>query len=86
MTIPAKPGQGDAQAAEVIQAAAAAGGAGIRSLDSAGRISILSTIPQNNADAFKARLLRQTSSFLPPSQETTLIEVLIEPPAPSPTP
>lgn len=80
----ARPGQIDAQAAEVLRAAAAAGGAAIRSVDARGRVSILATIPEGNAEAFKAALRHEkapaaeVSQPSPPSHSTRLIEVLIE--------
>jgi hypothetical protein len=84
--LPARPGQTDAQASEVLQAAAAAGGAAIRSLNGQGQISILATIPENNADAFKAALRHEKAPMDSPSPSSSLIEVLIENPSPSPTP
>jgi hypothetical protein len=86
IAIPARPGQLDAQASEIIAAATAAGGVAIRSVNSAGQTSILATIPENNADAFKAALKHETIAMAPPSPSTTLIEVLVEPPAASPSP
>ena len=84
--LPAKPGKIDAQAAEVLAAASAAGGAAIRSLNAQGQVSILATIPENNADAFKAALRDEKAAMDKPSSSTRLIEVLIENPAGSPTP
>ena len=84
--LPAQPGMTDAQAADVLKAAVAAGGAGLRSLNAQGQISILATIPDNNAGAFKAALHHQPATMQPPSSSTSLIEVLILPPSPSPTP
>jgi hypothetical protein len=84
--LPARPGQLDAQASEVIAAASAAGGAAIRSVNPQGQTSILATIPENNADSFKAILRHETASMSPPSSSTTLIEVLIENAAASPSP
>ena len=88
----ARPGQIDARAAEVLRAASAAGGAAIRSLDSRGRVSILATIPEANAEGFKAALRHEQApapaqDASPPSTPSRLIEVLIENAAAvSPTP
>jgi len=82
----AQPGKIDAQAAEVIESATAAGGVGLRSLNAQGQVSILATIPENNAEAFKAALQHQKTPMNTPSPTTTLIEVLIATPAASPTP
>ncbi|MGA3172030.1 MAG: hypothetical protein ABSE62_13565 [Chthoniobacteraceae bacterium] len=80
-------GRIDAVAAEVVQAASSAGGAALRSTEAQGRLSILATIPDNNADAFKAAIHHAKVAMAPPSSHTSLIEVLIENPAPaSPTP
>jgi hypothetical protein len=84
--LPARPGHLDAQASEVIGAASAAGGAAIRSVNPQGQTSILATIPENNADSFKAALQHETAPMNPPSSSTTLIEVLIENAAASPSP
>jgi len=86
IVLPARPGQADAQAAEVLEAASAAGGVAIRSLNPQGQLSILATIPQNNADAFKALLRHEKPPMESPSPSTLLIEVLIEKPLPSPSP
>ena len=82
----AKPGQIDAQAAEVLQAASAAGGVGIRSLNAQGQVSIIATIPENNLDAFKARLRHAKAPLEKPSSSTRLIEILIENATPTPSP
>ncbi len=84
--VPAKPGGVDARAAEVLSEASAAGGAGIRSSDAQGRVSILATIPDNNADAFKAALRHEIFSMDKPSGTSRLIEVLVETPTASPSP
>jgi hypothetical protein len=84
--LPARPGQLDAQASEIIAAASAAGGVAIRSINAQGQTSILATIPENNADAFKAALKHETMAMASPSPSTTLIEVLIENPAASSSP
>lgn len=85
--LPAKPGQIETLAGDVIHAASAAGGAALQSLNAQGQVSILATIPDNNADAFKAALRNEKIPLQPPSTTTRLIEVLIENPAsPSPTP
>ena len=84
--LPARPGQLDAQASEVIASATAAGGVAIRSVNSEGQTSILATIPENNADAFKAALRHEQVPMSSPSPSTTLIEVLIENPAASSSP
>ncbi len=80
------PGAIDARASEVLAAASAAGGAAIRSLNAQGQVSILATVPENNADAFKAALRHEKSPMEKPSSSTRLIEVLIENTAASPTP
>jgi len=82
----AGPGQTDARAAAVIEAASAAGGAAIRSLDARGRVSILATVPENNAGAFKAALGQEKIPMEKPSSATRLIEVIIEDTAGSPSP
>jgi hypothetical protein len=84
--IPLKPGKVDAQAAEVVQAASDAGGVAIRSVNARGQVSILATIPENNADAVKAALRKEKPPMNKPAATTRLIEVLIENTAPSPTP
>ena len=84
--LPARPGKADAQAAEVLRAASAAGGAAVRSIDAQGQVSILATIPENNAAAFKAALRYEKVPMEKPSPSTRLIEVLIENGAASPTP
>jgi hypothetical protein len=84
--VTARAGAVDAQASEVLEAASAAGGAAIRSLDARRQVSILATIPENNADAFKAALRHEKSPMEKPSSSTRLIEVLIENAAASPTP
>jgi hypothetical protein len=84
--LPAQPGPADAQTAAVIQAASAAGGVAIRTLNPQGQPSILATIPENNADAFKALLRHEKPSMESPSSSTRLIEILIEKTAPSPSP
>jgi hypothetical protein len=86
IVLPARPGQLDAQASEIIAAASAAGGVAIRSINPQGQTSILATIPVNNADSFKAALRHETAPMNPPSSSTTLIEVLIENAAASPSP
>ena len=84
--LPVRPGQTDAQVSEVLQEATAAGGAALRSTDASGRLSILATLPDNNADAFKAALRHEPSLMHPPSTTTCLIEILFQPPNASPTP
>lgn len=84
--LPARAGQTDAQASGVLQAASAAGGAAIRSLNPQGQVSILATIPENNADAFKAALRHEKAPMESPASSTRLIEVLIVTAAPSPSP
>ena len=85
LILSAKPDQIDPLAAEVLHAASAAGGAGIRSVNLQGQVSILATIPENNADAFKAALLHESSPMAAPSSTSSrLIEVLIENATPTP--
>ncbi len=86
ITLPARPGQIDTQVAGVIQIASDAGGVAIRSDNPSGAISILATIPENNAEAFKAALRQVKVTMEKPSPTTRLIEVLIEKNASSPTP
>jgi len=86
IVLQARPGQLDAQASEIIAAASAAGGVAIRSVNPGGQTSILATIPENNADAFKAALRHEAAPMSSPSPSTTLIEVLIENAAASPSP
>lgn len=81
-----EPGQVEVEAAMVLKAATAAGGVGIRSVNDQGQVSIIATIPDNNAGAFKAALRDETLPMQSPSPSTSLIEVLIVPPTPSPTP
>lgn len=81
------PAQADARAAEIIEAASAAGGAAIRSPEAGGRTSILATIPENNVDAFKAATRHEKAAMEKPFASTRLIEVLLEnQPVPSPSP
>jgi hypothetical protein len=85
----ATPGQIDTQASQVLDAALAAGGVGIRSVDDKGRVSILATIPENNTDAFKATIRHEKSPMNSPAPTTTLIEILIQSsalPKPQPSP
>ena len=86
VVLSARPGEADAQAAEVLQAARSAGGVAIRSLDAQGEVSILATIPENNAEAFKATLRHEKAGMEKASSSSRLIEVLIKTPATSPTP
>ena len=81
-------GQADPLAKEVLQAASEAGGAAIRSLDAQDHISILATIPENNAEAFKAALRHEKVSMAKASSSGLLIKVLIKDKdtAPSPSP
>jgi uncharacterized protein with PIN domain len=84
--LPARPGHIGAQAVDVLKAATAAGGVAISSTDAQARVSILATVPENNADAFKAALRHEQAPMQSPASATTLIEVLIENATPSPTP
>jgi len=84
--LPAQSGNTNAQASDVIAAATAAGGVAIRSVNAQGQLSILATIPENNAQAFKAALRHEKPPMDSPAPTTTLIEILIENPAPSPSP
>ncbi|HEX4084767.1 MAG TPA: hypothetical protein VHY22_07650 [Chthoniobacteraceae bacterium] len=70
----------------VLKGVSDAGGVGIRSTNSQGYVSILATVPENNAEAFKAALHHVKVSLDVPSKETRLVEIVIEPPTPSPTP
>ncbi len=81
-----KPADTDAEAAMVLKAASDAGGAGLRSVDAQGRVSILATIPDNNADAFKAALHNVKVTMNKPSTQPNLIEILIENASASPSP
>jgi len=85
--IPVSHGGAEAQAAQVLAAATAAGGAAIRSPDEGGRMRILATIPENNAVAFKAALRHESEPMEKPSSSTRLIEVVLQSQTgPSPTP
>ena len=84
--LPAKAGQSDAQAAEIVGAATAAGGAAVRSINGQGHVSMLASIPENNAEAFKAALRHEKATMATPSGTTRLIEVVIESTSASPTP
>lgn len=86
VTISVKPGQAGAEATEALQEASAAGGVGIQSSTADGGISILATVPENNAEAFKAALRHEKAVMATPSSNTRLIEVLIEKAAASPAP
>lgn len=86
ITLPAPAGQADAAAASVVEAAAAAGGAAIRSTSAQGQFSVLVTLPENNAEAFKAALRHEKAAMAKPSASSRLIEVLIITSAASPTP
>jgi len=83
-----KPGERDRRAAEVIDAALAAGGVGVRTTNGLGQVSILATVPEENADAFMALLRHEKAEMkTPTSRNTQLIEVLVETNATaSPTP
>jgi len=69
---------GSAQPSDILAAASAAGGAGIPGADDKGEVSILATIPENNAAAFKAALRHEKAPMSTPSTSTTLIEVIIQ--------
>jgi len=84
--VPVNASETEARAGAVLKIASDAGGAGVRSTDAQGHVSILATIPENNAEAFKAALRHVKVSMESPSKGARLIEVLLEPPAPSPTP
>jgi hypothetical protein len=87
VVLTAQSGQIDTLAGQVVQAASAAGGAALRSLNAQGQLSILATIPDNNAEAFKAALRHLKVPMEKPSTSNTLIEVFIEnAAAASPTP
>ena len=90
IVLTAKSGQADSQADGVLHAATQAGGVGLRSTGTDGVISILATIPENNSDAFKSTVRnaagQEKAPMSSPSSTTRLIEVLIEPPAPTPSP
>jgi hypothetical protein len=86
IALPVPPSLAEARAAEVIQAASTAGGVAIRSLNAQGQISILATIPENNAESFRSLLRHEQPPMNSPSPSTRLIEILIENPVPSPTP
>jgi len=90
VSLPANPGHIDAQVAEILQAASAAGGVALRSLNAQGQVSILATIPDNNMAAFKATLRHEKPPMEKPSASTSLIEVVLvnaaEKTAASPTP
>jgi hypothetical protein len=94
VSLPANPGPNpghiDAQVAEILQAASAAGGVALRSLNAQGQVSILATIPDNNMAAFKATLRHEKPPMEKPSASTSLIEVVLvnaaEKTAASPTP
>jgi len=87
--LPAMPDHTDAQAGEILHAASVAGGVAIRSVNAQGQISILATIPENNAEAFKAAVRHDKpppAADASPSSSTRLIEVLIENATASPSP
>jgi hypothetical protein len=85
--VPARPGQADAQTAEILQLFADAGSTAVSSVNPQGRISILGDVPVVNVDALKAGLQHEKVPMQKgPASPTRLIEVLIEKPAPSPTP
>jgi hypothetical protein len=85
--VPAKPGQIDAQTAEIVHTFAGAGASAVSSVDGQGRVSIMGSVPENEVDAFKAALRHEKAAPPPsPSTSTRLIEVLIESVAASPSP
>jgi hypothetical protein len=76
----------DTEAYAVAKAATDAGGTTVRFPNENGRLSLLASIPVNNAEAFKAVLHKVRALMDKPSDSTRLIEVVLTPPAVSSSP
>lgn len=85
--VAAKPGETDAQTAEIRRVFADAGGTAVSSVNAQGQISILADIPEVNVAAFKAALRHEPAAMRKgPALPARLIEVLLENTPASPTP
>lgn len=75
----AKPGECEARAQEILNAAVAAGGTGIKAVEN-GQTSILANVPEQNEEIFKGLLRHDkvTKSSAASPGQMRLIEVLIQ--------
>ncbi len=77
--VAARPGQTEAQKAEISGDFAAAGGTAVSSVNAEGQVSIFADVPEVNVAAFKAALRHEPGVMRKgPALPSRLIEVLIE--------